>query len=402
MTPSKDNKTRGTWILSLLGTFGLGLAVVLGVTGILARQHGEAALTQQTDEAAIDTVSIIHPDVRTTPEPLVLPGDIQAWYEAPIYGQVSGYLKMWYKDIGAPVKQGDLLGEIETPDLDAHVEEAKAVLQKARADEELAAITARRWQHLLVTDSVSRQDTDVKTDDLKAAHAQTLAAQGELDRLEALEGFKRLTAPFDGVVTARRTDVGALVKANGVSSEPELFSIADVHMMRVYVRVPQVYAAQIHTGMTALLHLPQYPGRVFPATVNTSAAAINMDSRTLLVELWAPNPTNALQPGTYADVDFELKPQASALRLPSSALIFQDHGLQVATVDATSHVHLRTVTVGRDMGADVIIVAGIKASDRVIDSPPDSLNEGDLVHVVGTHGVFPGLEGGQMVSEAGK
>lgn len=401
MTPSEGSKRRGTRGLVLFGTIGLGVAVALGVTGILSRTHSAAALVAATDTAAIDTVAVIRPHAGTTAEGLVLPGDIEAWYEAPIYGQVSGYVKMWYRDIGAVVQQGDLLGLIDTPDLDAHVEQARALVAKAEADEELAAITAKRWQALWKTDSVSRQETDVKTDDLKAAQAATLAAKGELDRLLALEGFKRLVAPFDGVVTARHTDVGAFVKANGVSTEPELFTVADIHMMRVYVRVPQTYAAQIHVGMTADLHLPQFPGRAFPATVNTTSRAINLDSRTLLVELWAPNPQEELAPGTYADVHFALAPTPGALKIPTSALIFQDNGLQVAVVDGSSHAHLRTITIGRDMGADVIVVSGITAADRVIDSPPDDLNDGDLVRVVGTHGVFPGLESGHtQVSEA--
>ncbi len=396
-------RQRRSRTLPLVGAGVLALAVVLGVVGILARQHDESALVKSTDEAAIDTVAVIRPQVGKVPEKLVLPGDVEAWYVAPIYGQVSGYIKMWYKDIGAVVKQGDLLAVIDTPDLDAHVEQAKALLAKARADEELADITARRWQHLLLSDSVSRQETDVQTDHLKAAQAATLAAQHELDRLNALEGFKSLIAPFDGVVTARRTDVGALVRANGVSNEPEMFEVADIHMMRVYVRVPQAYSSQIHVGMKAQLRLPQFPGRPFEATVNTTSRAINLDSRTLLVELWAPNPTEELMPGTYADVDFELPPRPNAVKIPTSALIFQDHGLQVAVVDKDHRAHLRQVTIGRDMGADVIVISGITGDDAVIDSPPDALNDGDEVRVVGTHGAFPGLENThQQLSEASR
>lgn len=376
----------------LFGTIGLGLVVVLGTTGILARKRSEAALAYQTDMAAIPTVSIIHPLVGAENPNLILPGDIEAWYWAPVYGQVSGYVTGWYRDIGAQVKKGDLLATIAVPELDANVEKAKAGVAEAKADEQLAGITAVRWKKLWKTDAVSRQDTDVAVDKLKAAHAATLAAEGELERLEALQAFEKLVAPFDGVVTARRTDVGAFVKANGVSNEPAMFEVADIHMLRVYVRVPQIYASQIHVGMKAELVLPGKPGRQFPATVKTTAAAINLDSRTLLVELWAPNPHGELYPGTYADVHFELPPQPDAVRIPSSALVFQDNGLQVAVVDATSHAHLRNVTIGRDMGANVIVTSGITAADRVIDSPPDALDDGDRVRVVGTDGVFPGLE----------
>ncbi len=392
MNSENNRRKRRGWMSLLVGTIGLGLVVVLAVTGILSRKRSEAALAYQTDMAAIPTVSIIHPLVGRENPNLILPGDIEAWYWAPVYSQVSGYVRDWYKDIGAQVKKGDLLATIDVPELDANVERAKADVARAKADEELANITAVRWTKLWKTDAVSRQETDVAVDKLKAAHAATLAAQGELDRLEALQAFEKLVAPFDGVVTARRTDVGAFVKANGVSSEPPMFEVADIHMMRVYVRVPQTYASQIHVGMKAELILPGKPGRLFPATVKTTAAAINLDSRTLLVELWAPNQDHELYPGTYADVHFELPPRPNAVQIPSSALIFQDNGLQVAIVGPSSHAHLRNVTIGRDMGANVIVTSGITAADRVIDSPPDALDDGDRVRVVGTDGVFPGLE----------
>ncbi len=393
-----DEKKRGISRLALVGSVGLGLAVVLAVTGIISREHAAKALARETNEAAIPTVAVIKPRVGGMQPTLVLPGDVEAWYWAPIYGQVSGYVRMWYKDIGARVKKGDLLAVIDTPELDAHVKQAKAELAKARAQEQLAEITSKRWDALWQTglkqrfEPVSRQATDVTDYDLAAARAATLAAKGELDRLEALEKFKYLVAPFDGVVTARRTDVGAFVKANGVSNQPEMFEVADIHIMRVYVRVPQMYASQIHVGMKAELHVPGIPGKVFPATVDTTSYAVNLDSRTLLVELWAPNPKYELYPGTYAEVYFHLTPRPNAVEIPSSALIFQDRGLQVATVGRDDRVQLRNVTIGRDMGSSVIVISGLKPSEWVIDSPPDTLNAGDLVRVVGHHGVFPGLE----------
>jgi RND family efflux transporter MFP subunit len=378
--------------LPLLGTAGLAVAVALAVTGILARGRDATALARETDAAAISPVAVIAPGTHIVPPKLVLPGDVEAWYSAPIYGQVSGYVTAWYKDIGASVKQGDLLATINVPELDAKVEQAKADLAKSQAEQELAQITAHRWQALWHTDAVSRQESDVAVDKLKETQAATQSQQGQLDQLLALQKFERLVAPFDGVVTARRTDVGALIQSDSVSSQPEMFEVSDIHMMRVYVRVPQSDAAQIHVGMRAELHLPGRPDKVFPAVVKTTSGAINLDSRTLLVELWAANPDHELAPGTYADVSFQLSPPADAVQIPSSALIFQDRGLQVATVDRTSHAHLRNVTIGRDMGSDVIVAAGITAADRVIDSPPDSLNDGDLVQVVGDQGVFPGLE----------
>ncbi len=387
--------------LKRYGVIGLGVAIFLAVAGIISREHSASRLAIQTNAAAIPTVATVQPMVGAAPQTLELPGDVEAWYWAPIYGQVSGYVKAWYKDIGARVKKGDLLAVIDTPELDAHVLQAKALVARAEANQKLAEITARRWNALWRKgvgqrfEPVSRQSTDVTDYDLKAAEAQTLAAQGELDRLEALEKFKYLVAPFNGVVTARRTDVGAFVKANGVSNQPEMFEVADTHMMRVYVRVPQMYAPEIHVGMKAELRAPGMPGKAFPATVNTTSGAINIDSRTLLVELWAPNPKDELYPGTYADVYFKLPPRPNAVEIPSSALIFQDNGLQVATLGPDDRVRLKNVTIGKDMGASVIVVSGITAADRVIDSPPDALDDGDLVRVVGTRGVFPGLESRQ-------
>jgi RND family efflux transporter MFP subunit len=389
---SRNAKRKRGRALPLLGTAGVALAAALAVTGISARGRDAAALARDTDEAAVPSVAVIYPQSNVAQPKLVLPGDVEAWYSAPIYGQVTGYVSAWYKDIGAPVKKGDLLALIDVPELDANVEKAKADLAKTQAEEELAQITAKRWHALWHTDAVSRQDSDVTSDKLKETQAAVLSEQGEVDRLVALQNFEKLVAPFDGVVTARRTDVGALIQANSVSNQPEMFEVSDVHMMRVYVRVPQTYAPQIHVGMTAELHLPGMPNQVFPAVVKTTAGAINLDSRTLLVELWAANPDHRLDPGTYADVSFQLPTPANALQIPSSALIFQDRGLQVATVDAANHVHLRDVTIGRDMGSNVIVSAGLKPADRVIDSPPDSLNAGDLVRVAGTQGVFPGLE----------
>ncbi len=392
MSEVNSRKSHRGWMSVLFGMIGLGLMVVLAVTGIAARKRSEAALAYQTDMAAVPTVSIVRPLAGSADPDLVLPGDIEAWYWAPVFGQVSGYVKAWYKDIGAQVKKGDVLATIDVPELDANVEKAKAAVAEAKANEDLADITALRWTRLWHTDAVSRQETDVALDKQKAAHAATLAARGELERLQALQGFEKLVAPFDGIVTARRTDVGAFVQANGVSNQPAMFEVADIHMMRVYVRVPQTYAPEIRAGMTATLVVPGMPDVRVPATVHTTAAAINLDSRTLLVELWAPNQRRELSPGTYADVHFNLPPQPNALRIPTSALIFQDNGLQVAVVDGSGHAHLRSVTIGRDMGANVIVTSGITAADRVIDSPPDALDDGDPVRVVGTDGVFPGLE----------
>ncbi|GAN75986.1 efflux RND transporter periplasmic adaptor subunit [Acidisphaera rubrifaciens] len=363
------------------------IVITLVVGGILIRTHNESALAKATDEDATPSVDVITPRHTAPQSVLRLPGDVQAWYEAPIYAQVSGYLRMWYKDIGAVVKAGDLLAVIDTPELDQQLRQAQAALGEAVANEKLAEVTAARWQHLLVTNAVSRQSTDVATSDEAVKRAAVAAAQADVDRLHALEAFKRLIAPFDGVVTVRRTDVGALIRANGVS-DPELFAVADIHAMRVYVRVPQSYTAQIHVGMQARLRLPDYPDRVFAARVITAAHQIALTSRTMLVELEAPNPDGALSPGSYATVEFELRSDPHTLILPTSALIFQQHGMQVATV-VNGRVALRQIRIGRDTGTEVEITSGIGPKDEVIDSPPDSLASGEQVRVAGHHPAPP-------------
>ncbi len=360
------------------------VAIMLGVGGIMIRTHMESALASQTDAAAVVSVDVITPRHNDSTQSLVLPGDIQAWYSAPIYGQVSGYLHMWYKDIGAVVKAGDVLADISTPTLDQQLVQSRAALAQAQAAAQLADVTAARWQALLKTHAVSQQHTDVTTSDAVVKHANVAAAEADVGRLEALEGFKRLVAPFDGVVTARRTDVGALIRADNVPG-PELFTVADIHAMRVYVRVPQAYAAQIKVGMKAQLHLPEYPDRSFPATLITTAHGVNMQSRTVLVELEAPNPEGILSPGSYASVEFELPPNEKMLLLPTTALMFQEHGMQVATVGKDNKVALQAVKIGRDLGTEVEIVAGLQPSAQVIDQPPDDLDVGEEVKVEGHH-----------------
>jgi multidrug efflux system membrane fusion protein len=389
-------KSRGPLIFGLIV---LAVAVGLGVSGVMDRKKAEAELVKATDAAAIPTVAVIKPVPNQHADELVLPGDVESWYEAPIYARVNGYVKMWYRDIGARVKANDLLAEIDTPDLDQQYAEAKAAYARAVADQKLADVTAQRWKRLLASDSVSHEDTDVKVYDDEAKHAVVAAAQANVSRLEALETFKRIVAPFDGVVTARRTDIGALVNAGG-GTGPELFTVADIHKMRVYVRIPQIYISRIKSGMEADLYMPEYPNEVFPAKLNTTANAVSPDSRTLLVELWADNPDGKLQPGTYANVHFKLPPNPSTVRVPVSALMFQQHGLQVAVVDATRHVKMHDVTIGLDMGADVEIISGLAATDRVINSPPDSLSPGDLVNVAGEGGKGSSGKGGEQLSEA--
>jgi RND family efflux transporter MFP subunit len=385
--------------LGRVGVIAVLAAITIAAYGIFERRSHEAEVTQWTQEQAVPTVAVITPQAGAATQRLVLPGTVQAWYEAPIYARVSGYLKNWYFDYGAHVKKGDVLAEIETPDLDAQLAAAQAKLNSARAvvnirqaEAQFAETTYQRWR-----DSpkgvVSVQEQEAKEADynsakarLSSAVAEAAADQGEVDRLQALESFKRITAPFDGIVTARETDIGALINAGsgtGGGNGPELFRVADLSKMRIYVQVPQQLSAGIKAGQTAELHLPQYPDKTFKATVATTSSAINTNARTLLVELHADNPDTELQPGAYAQVDFELPTNPNVVHIPTSALIFRERGMEVATIAPGDTVELRPITLGRNLGTEVEVVSGLKLSDRLVNSPPDSLATGDKVRIAG-------------------
>jgi RND family efflux transporter MFP subunit len=368
--------------LGLALILGLLTAAAFGIFGVWNRQESEAKLAQWTKAQAIPTVAVVKPARSTKSQELVLPGDIEAYYEAPIYARVPGYLKMWYKDIGAHVTAGEQLAVIDAPDLDQQLEQAKHDLVSVRASASLADLTAKRWHSLLASQSVSQQTADEKEGDAAAKRALVAASQANVDRLQALENFKYITAPFDGVVTARETDIGALINA-GSSSGVELFKVADIHRMRVYVRVPQAYASQLKHGMEADLKLAQYPHQVFKAILETTSNSIAKESRTVLVELMVDNPDGKLWPGTFAEVHFQIPPDTGVYHIPTSALVFREHGLEVATLGADNIVALKPVTVGRDLGAEIEVVSGLGPSDRVIDNPSDSVGSGDLVRVAG-------------------
>ncbi len=376
-----DRRALGRKVLWRLTLLALGAAAVAFV-GISSRERQGSDLVRLTQDEAIPTVELVSPARGTSAQHLVLPGDVQAWYSAPIYARVSGYVKMWYKDIGARVKAGDVLAEIDTPDLDQQYEQAKGELAKAQANAALAELTAKRWQAMRVTDAVSQQTADEKVGDYNAKKAEVAAASANVARLAALEGFKKLVAPFDGVVTARKVDVGALVNSTP-GNTPDLFDVADVHEMRIYVEVPQAFSAQVRIGMNAQLKLPQFPNQSFAATVATTSDAISQSSRSLLVELRRDNKDDLLQPGAFAEVDFELPPDPNALRIPASALIFRRTGPEVATVGLNDKVVLKPVVVGRDLGTEVEIKSGLSLDDRLIKSPSDSIADGELVRIVG-------------------
>lgn len=367
--------------LKRAGVVALCVAGVVVAGGVITRVHADQSLKDWTHARAIPTVKLAAVG-GAGQQALVLPGDVQAFYNAPIHARVSGYLKRWYVDIGTPVKAGQLLAEIDTPDLDQQVIQARADLATAEANQRLAETTSKRWSGLLAQDAVSRQEADEKAGDLAARSSAVNAAKANLNRLLALESFKRITAPFDGVVTARSTDIGALIAAGSPSDAP-LFTVADQHRLRIYVRVPQSYSAQIKHGQTAELSVPEYPGQTFHAAVVNDAQAVNAQSGALLVELQIDNADGRLKPGEYAQVSFSLPSADSATVVPATALLFQHGGPVVAIAGADSHVAIRQVTIARDMGTTVQIGSGLKPGDRVIDNPPESLVQGDLVRIAG-------------------
>jgi RND family efflux transporter MFP subunit len=370
--------------LKLVGVIVLVAACGIVVSGIVSRERASATLAEATTAQAVPTVNLVSPSYGGVRN-LVLPGDIRAFNEAPIYAQVSGYLQNWYVDIGTPVKAGQVLALIETPDLDQQLAQAQANLDTAIANAHLAATTAQRWNALLAQDAVSQQDADDKNGALQANIAEVAAGRADVQRLQAMEAFKRITAPFDGVVTSRSTDIGALISVGSPNQAP-LFTVDDEHRLRIYVNVPQAYSADIKPGMTAQFTVPEYPGQSFTATLASTARAINANNGTLLVQFQTDNAEHKLQPGDYAQVKFNLPADAGALILPSGALMFRDAGMQVAILGADNRVRLQTVTLGRDFGTHVEIATGLKAGDRVINDPPDLLRTGDLVQIApGNH-----------------
>jgi RND family efflux transporter MFP subunit len=365
--------------LRLAGAIGLAVFAAIVVIGIATRISEARSLRERTDEQAVPTVTVSPPQANADAVPLQLPGRLEAYTNAPIYARISGYLKSWNEDIGARVKAGQLLGEIETPDLDQQIAQARADLASAKANAALAATTARRWQALRGSDSVAQQEVDERSSDYTAKQAQANAAQANLDRLMALKAFTRIVAPFDGTVTARNTDVGALINAGAGGSA--LFEVADTSKLRVYVRVPQSFAPSIHRGDAAELSVPEYPGQTFKAKVEADARAIAPGSGTTLVQLLVDNPDGRLLPGGYASVRFALPAATKGLSVPASALVFNSQGLRIATLGADDRVHFKQVTIRHDYGKTVELGSGLEPGDRVIESPPDGLADGDRVHI---------------------
>jgi len=366
-----------------LGTLGVALVILAAASaawGIVSRAQSENRLATWTDQQAVPTVEVARPSTDAAFRALTLPGEVQAFSEAPIYARTSGYLHGWSQDIGAHVKAGQTLATIDTPDLDQELAQAEADLASARANAALADLSAQRWHNLLASNSVSRQSADERQGNAVSARAAVAGQQAHVDRLRAEKSFARLVAPFDGVVTARNTDIGALINA-GASAQQPLFKVADIHAVRIYVRVPQLYASQLTAGMTASITQPQYPGQSFAARLVTTAQSAAAESRTVLVELMADNRLGKLWPGTYAEVKFQLPADRDALRVPASALIFRAPGAQLATLGTDHRLVMKPVVVGRNLGNDIEITAGISASDLVVTAPLDTLEDGQAVRM---------------------
>ena len=366
--------------LMYLGIGGLALVALLVANGLAARSRHERAVSQWTEAAALPVVSVLQPQQNARGDTLRLPAHLEAWSKAPIHARVNGYLNSWQTDIGSKVQAGQVLALIDSPDLDQQLAQTRAHMLQAHANARLAATTAARWQHLLVSHSVSRQEADEKQSNAAAAQANAQAAEADFARLCSLEAYKTIRAPFAGTITARHTDIGQLIKAD-TDSDTELFDIADTHQLRLYVPVPQNYASVIRPGMQAQLSVPEHPGHTFSARLIGNSTSVDPRSGTLLAQFVVPNLNGALMPGDYAEAVLAVAPDTQGVSIPASALIFRAQGTQVALLDATQHVHLRTIHIGLDLGDRLVVDQGLKRTDAVIDNPPDALREGDAVRL---------------------
>jgi RND family efflux transporter MFP subunit len=357
-------------------------ALVVVAYGLVSRAAQNSHLHELTEARAVPNVAVVNPSSARNGSGLELPGRLEAYIRAPIYARIPGYLKSWKYDIGSKVKAGDVLAEIDTPDLDQQLAQARADLNVAQANAKLAEITAKRWQSLAGTDAVSTQDVDQRNFSWSANIAQVKAAQANVDRLVAEEGFKRLIAPFDGVVTARETDIGALINV-GASGGAELFVISETSKLRVYVNVPQNFVPSVPAGTQSTITVPEHPGKTYTGTVEASAQSVTPSTGTTLMQIIVDNRAGDMMPGDYASIHLAFSSASGLLSIPSSALIFDAKGLSVATVDASNHVQMKPVSIVRDLGTIVEMASGVTAGDRVIDSPPDGLVNGTAVHLVG-------------------
>ena len=369
---------------SRLFLFLVGIAVVLVIVGIftlLQRRVQYNALAKETEKLAVPTVAVIHPTLEPAQEDLVLPSTLQAYTESPIYARTQGYLKSWYHDIGTHVQKNELLAEIDTPEVDQQLSQARADLGTVQANENLSRITATRYEELIKTDGVSKQEVDNAVGDYAARRAAVASAQANVRRLEELESFKHVYAPFSGVITRRNVDIGNLINAGNGGTAQELFFLAATDPIRSYVSVPEIYAPAVHTGLGAYLELTQYPGEKFQGKVVRTADAIDLASRTLNTEVDVPNRNGQLLPGGYAQVHLLVGVTGTRLQVPVNALLFRSEGLRAVVVDANHKTHLQQLAIGRDYGTALEVLQGLRPEDWIVLNPPDSIEEGIQVNV---------------------
>jgi RND family efflux transporter MFP subunit len=359
------------------------ILLVAGAITIVSKLGEKKALAAETERLAIPSVSVIHPKQEQTQEELLLPATVQAYKESPIFARTNGYLLHWYKDIGSHVNKGELLADIDTPEVDQELMQARATKQQTQAQLGLAKISADRWENLRKSDSVSQQEVDQQVSGYQQAQANLAANEANVHRLEEMESFKRIYAPFSGVLTKRLIDVGALINAGNGGSNRELFDVAQIDPLRVYVNVPQTYSPLIQIGMKAFLVQGEYAGQEFAGKVVRTAESIDPASRTLLTEIDVPNPTGKIFPGAYAQVHFAAKVNAPRITVPINTLLFRAEGPRAAVVGPDNKVHLRPVTIGRDYGSSVEVLTGLDMNDQVVVNPADSLEDGQQVNLGG-------------------
>jgi membrane fusion protein (multidrug efflux system) len=371
--------------LGIFGVVAVAGALTLVVSGIRAREDSSVKLKEWTDDQAVPSVAVIYPDAGALTATIDLPGRLEAYYRAPIFARVNGYVKNWTADIGARVKAGEVIAEIDAPDLDQQLLQARADLTNQQASAKLSEVTLARRKTLIASNFVSMQEIDERTADLSNKNAAVNSSQANVERLEALAGYKKITVPFDGIVTARNTDVGALINAGG-GSGPPMFIVSDIRKLRVYVNVPQNYVPSVKIGAKGTIAVPEYPTRTFEATVEASAQAVDVASGTTQMQLGLDNSAGALMPGGFANVKLILQREGAPLHIPASALIFDQSGLHVATVTPDNKILFKPVKIARDLGRDIELAGGITLDDRIISTPPDGIVDGDPVRVVSTKG----------------
>ncbi len=380
LEPGGQRRAKGTGLFKFL-IAGVIVLVILGAFTLLQRRAQYHALAEETETLAIPTVAVTHPTAEVAQEDLVLPGTLQAYVESPIYARTNGYLQKWYHDIGTRVPKGELLADIDTPEVDQQLSQARADLNTSQANANLSRITAARYQDLIKTDGVSKQEVDNAVGDYEAKAATVKSSEANVRRLEELESFKHVYAPFSGVITKRNIDTGTLINAGNGGTQQELFILAQTDPIRVYISVPETYSPSVRSGLGSFLELAQYPGQRFEGKVVRTAEAIDPNTRTLLTEVDVPNKTAQLFPGGYAQVHLQIKVAASRVQVPVNALLFRAEGLRAVVVDANHKTHLRQLTIGRDYGTSLEVLQGLEPTDWIVLNPADSLDEGQQVRV---------------------